>query len=363
MLRRKLAIFVFGCLYLSGRCHGQNGLDTYVQHEMEAKKIPGVAFVAIDHGKITVERAYGSENLETVTPLSMDGVFEIASVTKPFTATAVMMLVEDGKLQLDDLISKYIDHTPATWKDITVRQLLSHTSGIEGLGWVECNGSPLLNITTQSHFQEIAKRPLQFTSGERAEYSDSGYLLLGMIIEKVSGVRYADFMQRRVFAPTGMTKTSIIDRREIVRNHVSEYTLHEGRLEHERRVWQHELPSYFGMLSTADDLAKWMIALSDGRVVKPTTLSQMWTPASLSNGKPAQVDGMPYGLGWFTLNLNGHRLVGHPGFLGSVIFHYVDDDFTVIVLTNLDVASGSHQVALAQGIISRLKPDLPRFVP
>ena len=117
------------------------------------------------------------------------------------------------------------------------------------------------------------------------------------------------------------------------------------------------------MLSTVDDLSKWMIALTEGRVVKPETLDQMWTATKLKGGNPAEVDGMPEGMGWFTLNLSGHRIVGHPGFLGSVIFHYVDDDFTVIVLTNLDVASGSHQVALAQAIVSRLRPNLPRFVP
>jgi hypothetical protein len=139
--------------------------------------------------------------------------------------------------------------------------------------------------------------------------------------------------------------------------------LHDGALEHDRRVWQYELLAYFGMLGTVDDLSKWMIALTEGRLVKPETLDQMWTATKLKGGNPAEPYGMPYGMDWFTLNLSGHRIVGHPGFLGPVIFHYVDDDFTVVVLTNLDVASGSHEVALAQAIISRLRPNLPRFVP
>jgi D-alanyl-D-alanine carboxypeptidase len=363
MLRQILGFVTIGCLCTSAWPAGSDGLDSYIQHEMEAQKIPGVAFAVIDHGKIVEERAYGLENLETGTPLRTDGVFEIASVTKPFTATAIMLLVQDGKIRLDDPIDKYIDHAPPAWKEITVRELLSHTSGIKGLGWVESDGSPLLDITTKRYFDEVAKLPLEFAPGESAEYSDSGYFLLGMIIEKVSGMKYAEFMRQRVFAPFGMTSTSILDRRAIVKNHVAEYTLHDGELEHDRRVWQHELPAYFGMLSTVDDLSKWMIALTEGRVVKPETLDQMWTATKLKGGNPAEVDGMPYGMGWFTLHLSGHRIVGHPGFLGSVIFHYVDDDFTVIVLTNLDVASGSHQVALAQAIISRLRPNLPRFVP
>lgn len=364
MLQVMLRFLTFGCLCLGTGWAGSDELDTYIRHEMEARNIPGLAFVVIDHRKIVAERAYGTANLETNTPLSTRGVFEIASVTKPFTATAILMLVEEGKIRLDDPIVKFIDHAPAAWKDITVRHLLSHTSGLRGLGWVECDGSPLLKISAQRHFEEIAKLPLQFTPGDGAAYSDSGYFLLGMIIEKVSGMRYGEFMQRRVFSPFEMSETSILDRRVIVKNHVSGYTLHDGRVEHERRVWQHELPSYFGMLSTVDDLAKWNIALVEGRVLKPETLAQMWTPTKLKNGEFALVDGQPYGLGWFAGAINGHRIVGHPGFLGSAMFQFVDDQFTVIVLTNLDVASGkSHQVVLAQGIIAHLRPDLPRFLP
>lgn len=363
MLKQILLLLATCCLLIGIASAQVDDVDPYVRHEMETRKIPGVAFAVVEHGKVVTERAYGSSNLETGTPLGTDGVFELASVTKPFTATAIMLLVQDGKIRLDDPIDKYIDHAPSAWKEITVQELLSHTSGIKGLGWVESDGSPLLDITTKRYFDEVAKLPLEFAPGERAEYSDSGYFLLGMIIERVSGMKYAEFMRQRVFAPFGMTSTSILDRRAIVKNHVAEYTLHDGELEHDRRVWQHELPAYFGMLSTVDDLSKWMIALTEGRVVKLETLDQMWTATKLKGGNPAEVDGMPYGMGWFTLNLSGHRIVGHPGFLGSVIFHYVDDDFTVIVLTNLDVASGSHQVALAQAIISRLRPNLPRFVP
>jgi Beta-lactamase len=135
-------------------------------------------------------------------------------------------------------------------------------------------------------------------------------------------------------------------------------------LEHERRVWQHELPSYFGMLSTVDELAKWNIALAEGRVVKPETLAQMWMPTKFKNEELARADGIPYGLGWFVEDINGHRIVGHPGFLGSAMFHFVDHKFIVIVLTNLDVASGtSHPVILAQGIVAHLTPDVPRFLP
>jgi CubicO group peptidase (beta-lactamase class C family) len=362
MLRRALALLILWSVY-AGACWADE-LDAYIRHEMGVRKIPGLAFAVTDHGKIAVQRAYGSANLETDTPLDTNGVFEIASVTKPFTATAIMLLVEDGKIRLGDPISKFVDHVPAAWNEITVRELLSHTSGIEGGSWVECDGSPLLNISTRQYFEQIAKSPLQFAPGTSAAYSDSGYFLLGMIIEKVSGMRYSEFMQRRVFSPFGMTSTSILDRRVIVKKHVSEYTLHEGQLQHERRVWQHDLPSFFGMLSTAGDLAKWNIALTEGRVLRPETLKQMWTATRVKDGQMAQVDGLPYGLGWFVWEAKGHRVVGHPGFLGSVMFNFVDDKYALIVLTNLDVASGiSHEVIIGQGIVAHLRPDLPRFIP
>jgi D-alanyl-D-alanine carboxypeptidase len=332
-------------------------LDAYIISEMQSHKIPGAAIAIINHDRI-MKRVYGSANLETDTPICADSVFEIASVTKPFTAAGVMLLVQEGKIHLNDPIDILIEHVPAAWKGSTVRHLLSHTSGLKGGGWIECNGSPLLDISTQLHFEDIVKSPLLFPPGEGATYSDSGYLLLGMIIERISGLRYRDFMQRRVFVPAGMTSTRILDRLEIVERHVSCYTLHDGRIEHNRRVWQHELPSYFGMLTTIDDMVRWDSALKKGMLLRPETLSDMWTPTKLKDGKIALVDGQPHGLGWFVGGINGHRIVGHPGFLGSVVFRFLDDRLTIIVLTNLDVASGSHQVKLALEMASCLRPNL-----
>ena len=336
-----------------------DSIDESLQHEMGIRKIPGLAFAVIDHGKIITERAYGLENLETGTALTTNGVFELASVTKPFTAAAIMILVEEGKIALDDSINKYLQNAPSTWNKITIRQLLSHTSGLRGGGWIECNGSPLLQITKKQQFDDIARSNLNYVPGDSAEYSDPGYFLLGMIIENVSGLSYSQFMKQRIFLPNGMTSTIIEDRRKIIKNHVSEYTLHDGQLEQERRVWQNDLPSFYGVWSTIDDLAKWITALENCQVVTKETLLQMWNVTKLKNGNLAIVDGMPYGLGWFTIDLGGQKIVGHPGFLGSAVFHYVDQQFTVILLTNLDVSAGSFQVPLIQKIVVHFRPDLP----
>jgi D-alanyl-D-alanine carboxypeptidase len=338
-------------------------LDDYIHTEMRTRMIPGLAFAILQDGRVSSQRVYGTANLETDTPVRADTVFEIASVTKPFTATAVLMLVNDGLLKLDDPILSLIPGAPAAWAGITVRHLLSHTSGVGGGGWVECDGSPLLDIRTERHFADIVMAPPQFVAGERMAYSDAGYFLLGMIVEHVSGLSYRDFMQRRIFDPLGMGHTTIIDRRRILKNHASPYTVRAGQVENGRRVWQHELPSYFGMVSTVEDLARWDIALSEGRILKQETLDQIWAPTRLAGGEIGMLDGIPYGLGWFVGDVKGRRLVGHMGFLGSALFRFVDAHVSVIVLTNLDVASGSHHVALAQGILAIVRPDLPRFIP
>ena len=336
-------------------------LDALLKHEMRLRRIPGVAFAVVDHGRVVAKRTYGFANLETGTRVRSDSVFEVASVTKPFTATAVMALAEEGKLNLDNPISKFIDGTPATWKSITVRHLLSHTSGLPGGSPVKRDGSPLLEITTRQQYDDVLMCALASAPGERGLYSDPGYFLLGMIIEKVSGLPYNQFMEKRIFGPAGMKSSRIGDRRAIVRNHASCYLLRDGQLENDRRVWQHELPSFFGMWTTVDDLVKWNSALERGRILKPETLMRMWTPTRLNDGQPALVDGYGYGLGWFVVDVGGHRFVGHPGFHGSAMFRVVDQDLAVIVLTNLDTTTTFHNVVLVQEIISTLRPDLPRF--
>jgi CubicO group peptidase (beta-lactamase class C family) len=353
--QRRSAIF-FGLILLAVTAvpASSDELDDFIANQMQAQRIPGAAIGVVQRDRVLLRRDYGLANLETETPVRPGTVFDLASVTKPFTAAALLMLMQDGKLRLDDHITTFIAGAPVAWKDITVRHLLSHTSGIRGGGWVESDGSPLLHITAKRYLQDFIGSPLLFAPGHGADYSDPGYFLLGMVIEKVSGLTYRDFMQQRVFGPAGMTSTRIMDRREIVKDHASCYALHNGVIENDRRVWQHDLPSYFGMQSTADDLGRWEIALNRRAPLSAATLEQMWKPATLANGTPARVDGELYGLGYFVQDMNGRRVVGHPGFHGSLILHFPDEDIGIVVLTNLDTDSGPHHLKLALGIAQRL---------
>src|SRR5574341_876826 len=180
-------------------------IDSLITREMSARRIPGVAFAVVNDGKVVLKKAYGYGNLETEMPLTVNSVFELASVTKQFTAAAIMLLVEDGKVKLDDPINNYFDPPVALWQGITVRQLLTHTAGLQSGAVVNHQSSPLMYISTRQAFEMISTRPLFLQPGTHGFYADAGYFLLGMIIEKASGISYRAFLLRRIFDPLQMT--------------------------------------------------------------------------------------------------------------------------------------------------------------
>ncbi len=328
-------------------------VDDYIKAEMEKRQIPGLALAVVKNGEVIKAKGYGLANLELDVPVTPDSVFELASVTKSFTATAIMILVEEGKVALDDKISKYFINAPYTWRGITVRHLLTHTAGfasdckeIRQQGW-------LANYTTAEMFEAGSKCPADFAPGDRWQYSDMGYFLLGMIIEKVSGTRWREFVRERIFQPLGMTATTVIDQWAIIKNHVAGYALRDGKLAHIRRISQIELPSHYGILSTVKDLAKWDAALYTEKLLQKARLDQMWTPVKLNNGF-----GHNYGFGWSLSDIRGHRVIGHGGITGTYIFRLPDDKLTVIVLANLSMASGSSPLTIARGVAGRYVPGL-----
>jgi CubicO group peptidase (beta-lactamase class C family) len=330
---------------------------------MQTRRIPGAAIAVVERGKIILKRAYGIANLEADTPVKTSSIFELASVTKQFTATAIMMLVEEGKVRLDEPISTYIDRTPEAWRNITVRHLLTHTAGLGG-AVVTHEGSPLLDAGTKQQFDFIARAPLLFPPGEKGQYSDAGYVLLGMIIERASGQSYREFMQKRIFDPLQMTDTSILDKWRIIKHRVPTYRIRAGKLAHWRRDWQYEMPSFFGIFSTVEDLAKWAAALQSGTLLKQSSFDEMWTPAKLNNGLDALVGGDLYGFGWRLGDVRGHRIAEHSGASGTHLLRFLEDGFTIIVLTNLDGPSGSRAATLARGIAALVKPEyqLPQML-
>ena len=191
--------------------------DEYVAGEMKAEKIPGLALAVMRDGKIVKVQGYGLSNVEHNVPVKPETIFQTGSVGKQFTATAVMMLVEGGKVSLDDKIFKYFPESPAAWKEITVRHLLTHTSGIPDYG---SETKKMVNLRKDYTEDELVGRfaqyPLDFPPGSKWSYSNSGYVILGVLIHRVSGKFYGDFLQQHVFHPLHMDSTHIISEADIV---------------------------------------------------------------------------------------------------------------------------------------------------
>jgi CubicO group peptidase (beta-lactamase class C family) len=312
-------------------------VSDYVRAEMRKQRIPGLALLVAREGKIVLAEGFGLANVELQVPVKPETVFQSGSVGKQFTATAVMMLVEQGKVGLDDSLTKYFPDAPASWNEVTMRRLLSHTAGFTDYpekfdfrkDWTE---DELLKM--------VEGIPLAYPPGAKWDYSNLGYLTLGLLIHRVTGEFYGDFLQERIFKPLDMKTTRIISEADIIPNRAAGYRLEKGVLKNQE--WVAPMVNttadgslYFSVL----DLAKWDAALYTEKLLKRSSLDLMWTPAKLNNGQPNKEG---YGFGWVVSSRHGHRVVDHDGawqgFKGAIA-RYVDDHLTVVVLANLAEAN------------------------
>ena len=329
-MRRSVAVGVFlAAIVLRG-----DEVDNFVQAQLASQKIPGLSLAVIRNGEVIKSRGYGLADLEHQVPATEDTVYLLASVTKQFTATAVMMLVQDGKIKLDEPIGRYLENTPEAWNGITIRHLLTHTGGLSRIipyqrdpGW----------MTSPHSLAEILKlstaEPVLFPPGDKFSYSNTGYCLLGYVIEKVSGKSYWDFLHERIFQPLGMNATRNSDPTAIIPDRAGAYSVR-------RDGWinqPHPHPSVgFSagcLMSTVRDMAKWDAALWGDKLLRQTVLQEMWTPAHVAKGEST------YGFGWNIRETGGHRFVGHNGeFVGTStqIMRFLDDKLTIILLINRD---------------------------
>lgn len=323
-------------------------VDDYVKAQMERQHVPGVSIVVIKDDKIVKSAGYGLANVELNVAATPDTVYKIGSVSKQFIAAGIMLLVQDGKISLDDNISKFLEGTPDTWKPITIRHLLTHTSGIVR----EAPGFDPLKIQNDADVIKTAySLPLRFTPGEKYEYCNVGYFTLAEIISKVGGKPWGDFLHERVFAPLGMNSTRTTNMTELVPNRANGYAWRNDKLQNANIYFALRPSGAF--LSTVLDLAKWDAALNAGTLLKQSTLDQMWTPVKLNNGTTH-----PYGFGWELQPIAGHKQVNHggslPGFRAQLT-RFVDDKLTVVVLTNGDNANAS---GIAIGVANFYLPGL-----
>jgi len=338
-------------------CFAQNGItsnvDAYVEAERQKQRIPGLSLAVVKDGQIILAKGYGYANVEHQVPVKPETIFQSGSMGKQFTATAVMLLVEEGKINLDEKISKYLGEVPESWQNITVRHLLTHTSGLTDYP----DDFDFRRDYTEAELLKRAQAiKLAFNPGEKWQYSNMGYVTLGILIGKVTGQFYGDFLQGRVFKPLGMTTTRIISEADIIPNRAAGYHFVKNELKNQDWVSPTVNTTADGALYfTVLDLAKWDAALYGERVLKKTSLQQMWTPVRLNNNKTTD-----YGFGWSFARINGHHIIEHGGAwqgFTSYIGRYVDDKLTVIVLDNL---AGGNVGKIARHVAAIYNPELTR---
>lgn len=307
-------------------------VDDYIRSQMDEHRIPGVALEVIQNGKAVKTAAYGLANLELKVPVKLDTAFEIGSLTKQFTAAGILLLAQDGKLSVDDPITRYLPAAPPAWDHITLRHLLTHTSGLKS--YTGLKGFALRRHLTQAQFiRAIAAQPPEFPPGASWKYCNTGFNLLGFIIENVSRQSYWDFMCQRVFGPLNMSATTNRLPSLIIPNRAAGYE----QTNHCLINRDYDLTDVFSagaLVSTVEDLAKWNAALECDSPLNAASRRQMWTPAKLKDGKPTK-----YGFGWFIDSLDGHRNIGHSGStsgFSASLQRFPDDKLAVILLTNTD---------------------------
>lgn len=322
---------------------------------MRRDHIPGATIAVVANGKIVKEAAYGLANIELDAKAETDSVYEIGSMTKQFTATLVMLLVEEGKVDLDKSIRTYVEGLPEAWDKATVRRVLSHTSGIPSY----TNVVPFTIIAktdyTPDQIVKMAGAKLNFEPGEQFEYSNTNYYLLGMLIEKITGKSYWDYLSEKILTPLGMTHTRNGDSKTIIPKRVSGYMWNGS--EYLNMPWLTPTAGWAAgsLVSTVADLAKWDAALYTEQIIKKSDLAVMYTPSKLNSGGD---EAMGYGFGWGNLVENGHHVHAHGGGtagFSSYISRYTDDKVTVLVLTNLAAADAGH---ISQGIAKLWIPNL-----
>jgi CubicO group peptidase (beta-lactamase class C family) len=339
-------------------------IDSFVANEMAQRNIPGVAVGVYSRGRILLAKGYGLANIELKVPVKPETLFESGSVGKQFTAAAIMLLAQDGKLSLDDSITKYFPGAPQTWKPILIKNLLSQTSGIQDYDTLDLSGPKgafylRLDFTEDQLLSKIEALPLQWAPGEKWDYSNTNYVLLGILIHRATGMTYAEFLQERIFKVLDMTSTRLISQSDIIPNRSDGYEM-GSNAQVKNQGWVS--PTFD---STADgslylnvlDMAKWDAALYSTRLLSQSSLDRMWTVYPLNDGKPNPAQ---YGFGWWMRYQGSHRVIEHDGSWQGFtcdISRYPDDSLTVVVLTNLDAAHSAPSL-MAHVIAGLVDPPL-----
>lgn len=298
---------------------------------------PGAVILIAKDGKPLLRKAYGMADVEKGVALKVEDVFRIGSVTKSFTATAILLLEEEGKLSVKDEITRFFQDFPMQGRKITIEHLLTHTSGVA----TYTDMPSVRNATNLSNPLEVINlfkdAPMMNVPGEQFVYNNSGYYLLGAVIEQVSGMSYADFVAKRIFTPLGMHSTAYEGRERapgagLAAKRVTGYRTQDGRFMLAPDITMNLIFSSGGLVSTADDLNRWQDAMASEKLLKPATWKRVFTPAALNSGKPIE-----YGYGWVLRKLRGQPMREHSGVVAgfqAMVLTLPQEKLSLVFLTN-----------------------------
>jgi D-alanyl-D-alanine carboxypeptidase len=319
-------------------------IDRIASQVLEQTGVPSASVAVVQHGKLVYTHAYGLARLDPATPASPEMRYSIGSISKQFTAAAILLLQEEGKLSLDDAVGKYVPGL-TRGNEVTIRQILSHTAGYQDY-WPEDYVMPpmLAPVSAQQILDTWAKKPLDFEPGTQWQYSNTNFVIAGRIVQTVTGRPLMDLLTARVFRPLGMTSVWNSDETRLTQADATAYYRHAlGPLRvapKEGRGWMFAAGE---LAMTAHDLALWDESLIAQSVLKPESYKQMFTEVKLKDGK-----GTHYGLGVQVVDRNGHRSIEHSGEVSGFVSDnevWVDDGIAVAVLTNQDAVGAASTIA------------------
>lgn len=318
----------------------EDQVSRYLQEQMRERRIPGLQLAVVKGGKIVMLKSFGLAELPHSIPVTSRSVFSINSATKSFTGVAIMQLVEQGKLDLAAPVSRYLSDLPVPWQAVTITQLLNHTSGLPDIisqqtSRLATGGGP------DAAWRQVQTMPMDFAPGERYSYNQTNYLLLGKIIDQLSGQPFTRFIQTRQFDAVGMRQTGFGDMFDVIPDKAPSYRFDaDGKT---LKQVADEFPAFLrtgaGINSTAEDLARWIIALQKGTLVSSAGLTQMWQRGHFNDGKAG-----PWSLGWPAIRDNAYRARAGIGGMRSAFYVYPENDLAVVILTNLAGAAPEQMI-------------------
>ena len=360
-----ISFFLF-LLQLSAAAQPAN-VEALVRREMSERRIPGMQVAVVQNQRIVLLKSFGIADIQHSVPVTNQTTFPIYSCTKAFTGVATMQLVEEGKVDLNAPVSRYLDGLPESWQPVTVRQLLTHVSGLPNILAVLDPASYGLPKGTSEEqvWTKLKSMPMSSAPGERFSYNQTNYALLGKIIDKLTGRPFVESFIERQFRPAAMQSTGFGDSRDVVQNRASTYRyvnrIDGEKLDAEKLIIDYaEFPIFrrtaSGMNSTAEDLANWLIALQAGKLLKSrAAIETLWKAGAYNNGEPTD-----WTIGWMTKPRPKHRAVIATGGSRAAFIVYPEDDLAVVVLTNL---AGAYPEEFIDELAGYYKPQIPASDP